>query len=187
MKKKMNNKGFSLVELIVVMAIMAILAVTLAPKLMQYVDKARKASDEQVVNTIFDTVRLSLVDEELYNAFIDGATAADSKPVSFDSNVYTLKLKQSSNTTFRGVYEESSGKWSPYSATAAGDSVANTKLYENKFIQELANVLGTFSLKDATDSSEILIRYNSSTKVISVLLDYDNTGIKSGKDYEVSQ
>lgn len=31
MKKKMNNKGFSLVELIIVIAIMAVLMVVLAP------------------------------------------------------------------------------------------------------------------------------------------------------------
>jgi type IV pilus assembly protein PilA len=46
--KRLNDKGFSLVELIVVIAIMAILAVTLAPKLTQYINKARTASDKKL-------------------------------------------------------------------------------------------------------------------------------------------
>lgn len=43
--KKMNNKGFSMVELIIVIAIMAILAGALAPTLIKYVNKSRMSSD----------------------------------------------------------------------------------------------------------------------------------------------
>ena len=44
MKKyiKKNNKGFSLIELIVVVAIMAVLVGILAPAYLQYVEKARR-------------------------------------------------------------------------------------------------------------------------------------------------
>ncbi len=43
--KKMNNKGFSLVELIIVIAIMAILIVVLAPQYLKYVEKSRNSTD----------------------------------------------------------------------------------------------------------------------------------------------
>ena len=44
-KMKMNNKGFTLVELIVVLVILAILAAILVPTLMGYIDKARSEKD----------------------------------------------------------------------------------------------------------------------------------------------
>ena len=40
--KKNNNKGFTLVELIVVLVILAILAAILVPALLGYIDKARQ-------------------------------------------------------------------------------------------------------------------------------------------------
>ena len=40
--KKKNNKGFSLIELIIVVAIMAVLVGILAPAYLQYVEKARR-------------------------------------------------------------------------------------------------------------------------------------------------
>lgn len=47
--KKMNNKGFSLVELIIVIAIMAILVGVLAPQFVKYVEQSRESSDLQAV------------------------------------------------------------------------------------------------------------------------------------------
>ena len=41
-KKKMENKGFTLVELIVVLVILAILAAILVPALLGYIDRAKE-------------------------------------------------------------------------------------------------------------------------------------------------
>lgn len=48
----MNNKGFSLVELIIVIAIMAVLVVVLAPQYLKYVERSRNATDLQNARAI---------------------------------------------------------------------------------------------------------------------------------------
>ncbi len=47
-----NNKGFSLVELIIVIAIMAVLIGVLAPQYLRYVEKSRITTDETAVSEV---------------------------------------------------------------------------------------------------------------------------------------
>ena len=48
--KEINNKGFSLVELIIVIAIMAILVGIVGTQVIPYIDKAKEAKDIQIVS-----------------------------------------------------------------------------------------------------------------------------------------
>jgi prepilin-type N-terminal cleavage/methylation domain-containing protein len=48
--KKLNNKGFSLVELIIVIAIMAILIGVVGTQVIPYLENSRKAKDQQVLS-----------------------------------------------------------------------------------------------------------------------------------------
>lgn len=64
--KKTNNKGFSLVELIIVIAIMAILAGAIAPALIRYIDKSRKSNDVSSAKTIKTAVETALGNETIY-------------------------------------------------------------------------------------------------------------------------
>jgi type IV pilus assembly protein PilA len=59
-----NNKGFSLVELIVVIAIMAVLVAVLAPQLMGYVEKSRETTDIQNLDSIRTQVEAYCADHE---------------------------------------------------------------------------------------------------------------------------
>ncbi len=61
---KMNNKGFSLVELIVVIAIMAVLVGVLAPLFIRYVEKSRQSTDLQNLDSIVTVVEAYYADKE---------------------------------------------------------------------------------------------------------------------------
>ena len=60
--KKKDNKGFSLVELIIVVAIMAILVGLLAPQYIKYVEKSRQSSDASNLDEMVRTVQLAAAD-----------------------------------------------------------------------------------------------------------------------------
>ena len=63
-----KNKGFSLVELIIVIAIMAILAAAIAPALIRYIDKSRKADDVTAAGTIATAANAALANEVAYES-----------------------------------------------------------------------------------------------------------------------
>lgn len=70
--KKTNNKGFSLVELIIVVAIMAILIGVLAPQYIKYVEKSRISADENIADSLLTAVQSALADEDYESTLVGG-------------------------------------------------------------------------------------------------------------------
>lgn len=62
-----NNKGFSLVELIIVIAIMAILVGVIAPQLLKYIEKSRTAADVQLCDTLHTALLVAMSDPAVVN------------------------------------------------------------------------------------------------------------------------
>ncbi|MCR5503678.1 MAG: type II secretion system GspH family protein [Lachnospiraceae bacterium] len=73
-QKSLGNKGFSLVELIIVIAIMAILVGVLAPQLIKYVERSRQAKDRQMVDALHTAVTTALLDPDITDG--PGATSS---------------------------------------------------------------------------------------------------------------
>ena len=95
-----NNKGFSLVELLITITIMTIIAAAVTPILYQYISKSRKADDIEAAKTIADAFSASLANEDVYEAateFVgsDGKDASGKYPVILwcngDDDEWTLR------------------------------------------------------------------------------------------------
>lgn len=67
MKKRFNNKGFTLVELIVVIAVLAVITVVAAPQYLKYVEKARIGTDENAVGEIAHAAEVAYVNNKQNN------------------------------------------------------------------------------------------------------------------------
>lgn len=107
---KKNNKGFSLVELIIVIAIMAILAGAIAPALIRYIDKSRKSNDVSSAKTIKTAVETALGNESIYELL-----ATEGSTILFTPGEATATPQSSSNavkvvSTYKGEKGKINGK-----------------------------------------------------------------------------
>jgi type IV pilus assembly protein PilA len=85
-QEKMNNKGFSLVELIIVIAIMAILVGVVGTQVIPYLNKSREAKDQQFLSS-YATAAVTA-----YTENAEKLTTADATV-----NVYTSSYTDAAN------------------------------------------------------------------------------------------
>lgn len=78
-----NNKGFSLVELIVVVAIMAVLMGILVPTLVKNVEKSKKQKDASAIEEIRSTMVTTLADPTYSD--IEATIVYDSTTIDVDT------------------------------------------------------------------------------------------------------
>jgi len=126
------DRGFSLIELVIVITIMVVLTALLAPQVLRYVEQSRIARDEQNIDEIYRVIQLALTDETAYNAVMTTCGSG---------GTYWLYIRNSQEITKRGMVVQgtaSAGSAAPkdivelYSAICS--CMAGTKIESNAVI-----------------------------------------------------
>ena len=94
MMKKSNKKGFTLVELIVVIAIMAILAAVLVPTVTNKINDAKRSAAESDIQSAAKAISLKLAESE------DGLTRASIKAIPEVAKIITQTNGYHANIKF---------------------------------------------------------------------------------------
>ena len=179
-KEKLNNKGFSLVELIIVIAIMAVLAGAIAPALIRYIDKARasRASDEaRVIVTATETALATKAGEDApityTNSFVD--KSGNSVSVGLITN-WILAETQTGT-----LIDESDPEYSNYIVSKEIlENLSSSSNHTYKFFNftgSKTNIIGMNCSQFASrykDCPGVIIVYGDNGKV--VMLEYYNYG-----------
>ena len=105
-----DNLGFSLVELIVVVLIMAIIAVALAPQILKWVNNSRISTDMQTKDSLAGLMSVTVLTNEAVNAVAKNQGAV----LTVDGNGGTLEPKVPNDET---AFEDLKKKFFEYAGT----------------------------------------------------------------------
>lgn len=143
-QKKLGNKGFSLVELIVVIAIMAVLVGVLAPTLIKNIEKSRESKDAQNIEQLKSSAEVALQNEKAYAGVVPDSGAADADVTLITLTDSSCVIDASTNSDFSSEF------------TGTMD-VSKTKLTSKKYKGETVTIkvnnLGQVKIDDSTASS----------------------------------
>ena len=103
-QKALTNKGFSLVELIIVVAIMAVLIGVLAPQYLRYVERTRLQRDNTSMGELANVIKMAGAEESVIQQI--NAAGATGLVISFDTDG---KVDTSSSALATGGTGASSG------------------------------------------------------------------------------
>lgn len=139
-QKRLGNKGFSLVELIVVIAIMAVLVGVLAPTLIKNVEKSRKSKDDQNLDTVNGAIKTVLAEEGYYDLLISNEV--------YISGTGAITIKDDSTTVPTGLTNSLSAELTEVIGGSTAKMTSNN--YKEKKIT--FTIDGTGKVSDNRDS-----------------------------------
>ena len=131
LQKRKNNKGFSLVELIVVVAIMAVLIGVLVPTLVRNVEKSKKQKDVSAVEEIRNQMQVALADENysdlngtlVYKNGTINITSADSSTIKNDNYLKEVCQNLNASDSFSKTLSSKAYKTAGVTFTIANEKV----------------------------------------------------------------
>lgn len=138
--RKLDNKGFTLVELIIVIAIIAILIAVLAPQYTKYIERARKSNDISTAGNIKQAALTAALDpdNDLSSFTVTWATTGD-KSIKITSTAATGKSNTNAEKAIQDVVGASvtpQSKWAAAATTAtpAGGGNLIIKITDGKIV-----------------------------------------------------
>ena len=147
-KFKNNKKGFSLVELIVVIAIMAVIAIVLVPALLSYVEESRAGKDTKTTDELVSSVELALSEQDVYDELLEHA-------VEDNVSCYVDKLNESECTN-RVVIKAATDGFSEWYEFGDDDRQADETPYFAG--GNMRGVTITFSPVKSSNESEYILK-----------------------------
>ena len=120
MKLKTNKKGFTIVELVIVIAVIAILAAVLIPNLSRLVEKA---NDSKALQEAESAMKLDLIEANGDYAKMADVVTADGKVQLYKVN---LQKGDSANGYYLATTSESA---TTYTQKGANDTVGDNEVY----------------------------------------------------------
>lgn len=124
-----KNSGFTLVELIIVIAIIAILTVVAAPQYIKYVDKARLSKDLNEAASLQTVVLAHLVDVNSNGDTIDDIDSATIEFTSTGVSIAALSGGTDGSSKLQEKIEGNFGTMNGITVTNKGSYDANCQKY----------------------------------------------------------
>lgn len=110
MKKKMNNKGFSLVELIVVITILGVLVGIAIPQFLGYVNRTKISTDIKNAQEVASVLMAEIAEDQANDAKNLNTTAATITNAMLDGKMTVPKSKVNDTYVFTATYDKATSK-----------------------------------------------------------------------------
>lgn len=106
-EKKLNNEGFTLMELIIVVAIIAILIALIAPNLTSFLDTATNTSYDANAKSCYTAASAWVTQERISGSVITGTITVNNSKVSSEGTLTTEQKKSLAEALDNGSFGNS--------------------------------------------------------------------------------
>jgi type IV pilus assembly protein PilA len=150
---KKSEDGFSLIELIIVIAIMAVLVAIIAPNLIKYLSKSKIETDKKNADEIASQLQTCITDYESENSS-DGVESDEKCLIADDdtSAVVTIKWNDSKNG-YSSIKNSSSSASSTASDLSDFDRIVNQVVTAKTESKEKSGVFAEAEITKKTETS----------------------------------